>query len=358
MTWRSELRPASFRGVPFEMIELGGTEGRRFVADETPETDALAPTNDLGRRRPEFRVRAVVIGDDYLDRREALRSALNSFGPGELVHPWRGRLRVQVGDVSWQHDLAHGLCTFEFSCVDAGGEPLSVVTPIPASQVTDQVAVARSAVLAEAGSAAQAGIPLLPDFDGTVAVPELELFELFTGVGFVGGKISSLAEVEDFRALLAYILSPVAFAWPSPGSARTEQIVDAVTRTQAAIRYWCLIRVVELVVDESFISADQAEEVMVSVAGAFDEWLPAIGDPSLYTALVDLRSTMVDTLTGVAERLPRSRALTVPEPLPALVLAYDLYGDRRVATREAEIVALNGIGHPGFVSGTLRVLSR
>lgn len=356
MTWRTELRPASFRGVSFEMIELGGTEGRRFVADETPETDALAPTNDLGRRRPEFRVRAVVVGDDYLDRREALRGALNSFGPGELVHPWRGRLRVQVGDVSWQHDLAHGVCTFEFSCVESGGEPLSVVAPIPAARASSAVDLANEAAAEAYGT---------DEGNTKYFVVEAAIFDRHAGTDLEalidddGWRLTTaeaftaaLRTLSDAQALLQFVRSQPAYAgWSGVIPAVYDDIADG-------MRVLTLIRVIELETEATYTTADQAEDVMVRLAGELDGWMPSVTDTALYTALVDLRATMVDTLAGVAERLPRTRPLTVTEPLPALVLAYDLYGAQRVATREAEIVALNGIGHPGFVSGTLRVLSR
>jgi prophage DNA circulation protein len=47
--------------------------------------------------------------------------------------------------------------------------------------------------------------------------------------------------------------------------------------------------------------------------------------------------------------------VTPAEPLPALVLAYDLYED---VARDGEITARNKIRHPGFVPAEkLKVLS-
>lgn len=359
MSWRDELRPASFRGVPFEMIDLSGEEGRRFVADETPETDALAPTNDLGRIRPRFRVRAFVVGDDYLDRRDRLLAALNAFGPGELVHPWRGRIRVQVGAVSWAHGPGHGACTVEWDCVLAGGEPLTVVTPIPASQITDQAALASAAALEMYEDAADAGDPLMPDFDGTVVVPELELIESMVGVDAVGRALAdTLDDVDDWRRLLAYVQSAVAYAWRSLGTPSGEATAAAVSDAQDAIRLQCLVRVAVLASEATYTSADQAEEAMSEVADEIGGWLGDIDDRELFVALTDLRTALVDTLTASANRLPRKRTINIPVPRPAIVIAFDLYGARRLAAREAEIVELNAIGHPGLVVGDIEVLSR
>ena len=65
-----------------------------------------------------------------------------------------------------------------------------------------------------------------------------------------------------------------------------------------------------------------------------------------FTALTDARGTVWRDLTERSRSGARLTSRTPPETTPALVLAYDLYDD---ATRNAEIVARNGVRHPGFV---------
>ena len=124
------------------------------------------------------------------------------------------------------------------------------------------------------------------------------------------------------------------------------------------MRLPCLIRVVELAIDATYTTAGEAEQAMASLASELTDRMEAIQDLDLYVALSDLRTTLVDALTAIAERLPRERTAMVPLPVPALVVAFDAYGPRRLIAREAELIRLNAIGHPGFVVGDVRVLSR
>lgn len=90
MTWREELTGiATFRGVPFLTTDASIGVGRRNVLNEYPLRDEPY-TDDLGRRARKFDVEGHVIGDDYLQQRDALIEAFEEAGPGELVHPRYG----------------------------------------------------------------------------------------------------------------------------------------------------------------------------------------------------------------------------------------------------------------------------
>jgi hypothetical protein len=65
-----------------------------------------------------------------------------------------------------------------------------------------------------------------------------------------------------------------------------------------------------------------------------------------YAALQTARGQVWADLTERSRDSARLQTITPHEVTPALVLSYDQYGD---ATRDAEIVARNGIRHPGFV---------
>ena len=51
---------------------------------------------DLGRRARVMRVDAIILGDDYRVRRDALIEAIEQSGPGKLVHPFYGELTVSL----------------------------------------------------------------------------------------------------------------------------------------------------------------------------------------------------------------------------------------------------------------------
>lgn len=358
MTWRDDLRPASFRGVGFEALELSGESGRRVVADECPETDTLPPTADLGRRRPSFRLRGFVVGDDYLDRKERLLAALNAYGPGDLVHPWRGQLRVQVRDVSHKHDLQHGVCVVEFDCVEHGGLDVTIVEVVADQRAAAKAVLARQAAEPVLDAAASEGAELLGDDD--FVVPEIELLEQALAVSdWLGTRIADqIAAYNDLRRLLAYAGSAAAAIWVGAGTSRDDAIEAAVEDVQNGFRLLCAVRAAELAAAMTFVSADAAEETMAEVAGVLAARTELVVDRDLFMALTDLRAAMVDALTQAASRLPRERTIEVPIPTPAIVVAYDAYGARRLERREAELIQRNNIGHAGFVVGAVTVLSR
>lgn len=361
MSWRDELRPASFRGVPFEIVELGGSAGRRVVADELPESDELPPTYDLGGVRPEYKIRGFVSGLDYLDKREAILAALNAPGPGELVHPWRGRLVVQVrAPVTWAHDSMGGACVIDFDCVLHGGVAAPFVEVVPVVQAQAAASAASAAAVAVYGGRGAGESPLV------------QVFQFRAFVRFAGGQVlapspwgqdfaAAFAELlqltDDLQGLLAFVRSPAAARRPG-SSALGEATADGAAAIDDGMRLLCLVRAVELSLAVVHPSADAAEAAASSTASVLADWQAQVDDEALFLALGELQAGLVDTLTEVAARLPRERQIVVSVPTPALVVAFDTYGPARLLSREAELVALNGIGHPGFVSGPIKVLSR
>lgn len=102
-TWRDQMLPASFRGVPFLIEQASVPMGRKGQLHEYPQRDDPY-FESLGKQSQVHKVSAFVIGDDCFERRDKLLDALQKEGPGELVHPWLGRMQVDVGEC----DLSHG----------------------------------------------------------------------------------------------------------------------------------------------------------------------------------------------------------------------------------------------------------
>lgn len=93
MTWLDQLQPASFRGVPFHVDTIEHTAGDNVVLREYPFQD-LPTVFRMGEAAEEIKFSAYVIGDDYIEQREALREVLT--GEGLLVHPTAGAMQVYV----------------------------------------------------------------------------------------------------------------------------------------------------------------------------------------------------------------------------------------------------------------------
>lgn len=93
MAWFDQLKPASFRNVPFQVDTIDVTAGDNTVLREYPFQD-LPTVFRMGEGVEEIKFSAYVIGDDYMEQREALRAVLT--GEGVLVHPTAGAIRVYV----------------------------------------------------------------------------------------------------------------------------------------------------------------------------------------------------------------------------------------------------------------------
>ncbi|MEY2689818.1 MAG: hypothetical protein RL375_4017 [Pseudomonadota bacterium] len=93
MAWLDQLRPASFRGVPFQVDTVDITAGDNVVLREYPFQD-LPTVFRMGEAAEEIKLSAYVIGDDYDEQRNALRQVLS--GEGVLVHPTAGSIRCFV----------------------------------------------------------------------------------------------------------------------------------------------------------------------------------------------------------------------------------------------------------------------
>lgn len=91
--WKDNLRPASFRGVPFNTDVAASIGGRRGVNYEFPGRDD-PEDEDFGRRSNRKAVACYVIGPDYVSDADALEKALNA-GAGTLVLPTQRAKRMR-----------------------------------------------------------------------------------------------------------------------------------------------------------------------------------------------------------------------------------------------------------------------
>lgn len=116
--WRDRKQAASFRGVPFLVDSDSVPVGRRTQLHEFPQRDQPF-VEDLGRRTRQYKFTGFVAGDDFLAQRDRLLTALDTAGPGELVHPWFGRLTVTAGECELSHARNElGMARFNLLFID------------------------------------------------------------------------------------------------------------------------------------------------------------------------------------------------------------------------------------------------
>ncbi|MGL5968625.1 MAG: DNA circularization protein [Kluyvera sp.] len=119
--WRDRLRDASFRGVPFSVEDDDASFGRRVQLHEYPNRDKPW-AEDLGRAARRLTINAYVIGGDYADQRDRLIAAVETNGPGTLVHPQYGEMQGSInGTVKVSHSSAEGrMARISFEFVESG----------------------------------------------------------------------------------------------------------------------------------------------------------------------------------------------------------------------------------------------
>lgn len=93
MSWTETLLDASFRGVPIQVVEESLQAQRALAEHGTPFKDGDS-VRDLGRGARRFQMQVVVFGVNYELELQNILRALDTPGPGELIHPIYGSLSV------------------------------------------------------------------------------------------------------------------------------------------------------------------------------------------------------------------------------------------------------------------------
>lgn len=404
MTWREDLRRvtmpdgrvligASFRGVPFFVESSERTGGRRTVEHEFPFRDDPF-VEDLGRAMRSFRLDGYVLGDDYLTQKNKLLDALETAGPGELVHPYHGIRRAIGKTHSCRETRADGgMATFAIDFIETPAQaPVPTVVVDGPAQVSGGADTARTATkaelvekystsgmpsfaLASAELAFTGAVGAFNDKLAPIVTDTQELAALAGQVALLTAEAASLVRTPDalIDAFGNAITNLVKTALAAPG-ALMDALFDtyltdlgspvvATTATRArelanqqalqgALKRVMAIEAARLAPTVPFATIDDAIAARDQIAAMLDEQVAGAGDTA-YPALVDIRSQVMIAVPGSSDF---ARVVTVARnvPIPSLLLAYQLYGS---VDLEADLVARNGIRHPGFVAGDLKALS-
>lgn len=192
MSWRDNLREASFRGIPFKVRTSGRGVGRRNVNHQFPFND-IPYNEDTGLDADDFNLTGYIIQNtendfDYFEERDALIDALRAEGSGILVHPFYGEFTVSVNGkarISESFDNG-GMATFNMVFVLAG-EPRTP-TPVPDDKglLDSAVEAAREALDAAFNAAYDA-----------------------TGAGYLFGEQGALADAQQAMNMVSSTLHTV-----------------------------------------------------------------------------------------------------------------------------------------------------
>ncbi|MCK9389761.1 MAG: DNA circularization N-terminal domain-containing protein [Sulfuritalea sp.] len=389
MGWKEKLQPASFRGIPFD-VETGDlTTGRRNQTHQYPGRD-VPYTEDLGRAARKVSIEAFLVGDDYMERRDQLLKALEQGGSGELVHPWHGRMMLDVdgeSGVRVRHGVKDGrFCAITISFVESGSVSFPAATDAPGAQALLAADAAKAASINEfSGLFVVGGMPsfvlddALQSFSGTMRALESAVTNLgiistvahevmqgdlstllpnsyslanrFYGLFLAGDALVSGADAHaiNFPNTSTAVDSTEQFPPPVQTSGTTAASQQVATNNDAIATLAngaLLVQAAGMTAAMSLPVFDDAALLRTKLLRALDAHSMRLRTDDAYAAFSDLRSKVNQDITSKMRNAARLRDYTPLDVLPALVLAYDLYEQ---PTRDFEIVARNKIRHPGFV---------
>ncbi len=408
MNWRDRLLPASFRGVGFWIDQAKTPVGRKGQLHEYPQRD-LPFFEDLGQQAKTHDLTAFIIGADCLEQRDKLLQALEQ-GSGELVHPWLGRLQVKVGECDMTHTRQDGgMVTFSLKFYP--DRPL----PFPTATVSTQKvllikaegllgsAVARFEQAMTLIKAARIGIANLRNsLTGVYDVIKEQLKPLIAQYKQITELVRAVKELPkevaaEFKGLLGDIKELKAFAKEGYRGviADVSQQIEAIRKADAPkittgkdtnaaaqamanlVQDTLIVKVAQWVASmpvastpvklSSTPSLDQQSKQPVSrqevpvmddlqtLQKALNEVLQMAQDkaePGHYQAIGDLKEALNGHFKAVASSGVRLVSKTFQETFPALVVAYQQFGD---ATRVTEVIQRNGLSHPGYAPNEVKV---
>lgn len=207
MSWRRNLRPASFRGVRFEVLGDGERGGQRGAHHVYPSRDQ-GWVQQLGLEDDRITLDAYVIGDDFADRRDALKAALKEAGNGELIDPWLGPRQVVVDpNAGWSisHATRRGrMARFSLSFLVAPTESTGPETGIDGIAATGAHADALEGTIA--GTLAER--LQLDGLDGLIADAGSVMSGVFAEIDAARGLAQRIASVPG--TVISTLLQPVA----------------------------------------------------------------------------------------------------------------------------------------------------
>lgn len=392
MTWRDKIQSnsadgqslqGSFRSARFVVPSSDVEFGRRVQVHEYPLRD-IPYAEDLGRKARRFKIEVFVDGSlaadgDYLAARDALIAALEEAGPGTLIHPWYGSLRVTLVESSLRESTRDGgRATFQLDFVEAG----EAVFPSTVVQTARQVDAAADAAVDVTQTDFEkswdvSGLPgfalaeLEAELDRTLANIERYVSGIADTVAAeirapgnmaaaLVGAVHRLADsvTEPLRAISLYkTLFGAGSSSPAvPTTTTTRRRQAALTDAMhAAVQRSAVIEACRASSQADYPARDDALEMRAELLDALDGQMEAVdavtGAPvadEVYQSLSALRAAVAEDLRVRGARLPEVKNITFGATLPALVVAYRVHGD---AARDAEIVDRNRIRHPGFVPG-------
>lgn len=377
--------PASFKGVSFPCEEASSEHGRRGAEGEFPFGEFTAYA-DLGRRIRHYHVKARYADNDHLARARELIGAVESTGPGTLVHPHLGSVRAACKKAKVTNHVSddQGYTDIDLEFVEAQdwlgsavGAVLSVVgvseltaavsTMFAARYVLDQVPIfdvepaadtARSGVAtiatqfrAATGLSADKKVWRISGDLDTVAMQGESVHRTATAWQAISNGIAAIDTYAASETARATALRRVV-NWGARGSTLTGNggsAQDAVISTVRILGAAYLAKAGATAVANSSQEACRQYNSVLTVLNEEADIARSRCDDQLFVALRDFIATAQTALLDRVFGTPPIVEYDFSGGVFSVVAAHEIYGD---ATRFAEVEA-NNPDHLPFLVGPL-----
>lgn len=396
MSWRTDYRQGSFRGISFRTVSREQNGGRRGALHEFPQIDS-AWREDLGRRARGFAFDCWIAGAYHLSQAQRLIDALESFGPGTLIDPFRGDMVVAVEDYSvTESALEGGISQFSIRFVETTGTPAPAVSVADTQAVSEAAAqkvrsdmpmlfgkkfdvnklpafvadaaaamVEGAALLAQAAAAPtggagavlrtfDAGLRLLPASTRSLIRTPISLGQAMVGML---SALSALSPNPKRRLAAARMMAGFGDGFKPVTGSTPPRLVQSANQEAfvALIRTVAVAEMIDALAVMEFSSYEDAAQQRAETSSLIDMLsLQAADsyDDDRWRLLGELNTAMVSDLTQRGATLARVYSFRPKLTEPALVIARRLYdATDEIGGRAEDIIARNALRHPGFVRG-------
>lgn len=213
------LWPALIRGVPIEVLGADQDVGRRTIQMWFPGVDAAA-WDDQGALDGAMRLTALVVGDDYVARAEAVRVAVQAPGAMTLLHPWLGYRTV----------IAAGPARISYAAGELRVARIELVLA-PAADVVSAISSTLSGLIGAVDGLVAGAIGLVAGVGGMV----LTVSAWAQGMAAAGAAAGAVADGCAALGVDAGAAAVTAATTAAAGGAAATAVASALTALPAAL---------------------------------------------------------------------------------------------------------------------------
>lgn len=377
--YKNPYFPASFKGVPFEAMEITTEVGRRIAKAEFPFSEITA-TEDMGRRMRNYKLSARFVDNDHVVASSALLAACESFGTGLLIHPTFGAVLVKCESASLKDNPLEeqGMTTMDLNFVEA--EEWANGLQLGASVFTialDVIFTALQTTFYESyqpsqsqfyyvdnvlAASSEAVFAVETEFEkATVTVTDAKVYSATAQMRNVRTDVGMLNNAETVWQTVS--LGMAAVYKYTQGLARFtafRNIANAVSKTSSltgiAAQNQNVVYTVTRILAAAYMARSLTETTPTSIGSALQQYDIVISvldqeynivretcDADMQLALGSFITQVTKALLYRAYSVPPTISYNFSSGMHALVAAYEIYGDAR---RVRDVVARNNSSNP------------